>query len=62
MSERWGACPRCHGRGVIEVVKKDLILFRTETVEQECGRCEGTGHDGSAFAPDAPWLAGDDDV
>lgn len=62
MSERWGACPPCKGRGMVIVTKRDLILLRDEQVEQECGRCEGTGHDGSAFAPDAPWLAGDEDV
>jgi DnaJ-class molecular chaperone len=42
--ERYGDCPSCKGKGVI----KKLI----------CGRCEGTGCDGSADA----WLAREEQI
>lgn len=40
MSERWAECRPCAGTGRV----RDSILLTT----QDCGRCEGTGIDGSA--------------
>lgn len=42
MSERYGACPRCRGVGVI----RDSILLTIIP----CSRCDGDGFDGSADA------------
>lgn len=60
MSERWGKCRTCKGRGIVmtETGQRDAVLLRPILAEQECGTCGGTGHGGAA--EDAPWLAGDD--
>lgn len=42
MSERYGDCPACRGMGT--VIDPDSLEKR------ECGRCQGTGFDGSADA------------
>ena len=42
MTERWGVCRGCSGRGLV----KDPVLF----TEKECASCNGEGYDGSAEA------------
>lgn len=63
MTERWGKCPRCRGRGsvAVETGVVEEGSGAKEVVLEECGTCDGSGHDGSAFAPDAPWLPQDGD-
>lgn len=42
MSERYGSCPACNGYG--------SLTIRTGGDKRECGRCGGTGFDGSSEA------------
>lgn len=49
MSERYGKCKFCGGMGF--VLKKDLVLHRTE--KKDCGACDTTGFDGSIAAYNA---------
>lgn len=51
MSERYGPCPRCHGKGVVFELPHDfqgVPTWESDYEEKECGRCDGTGQDGSA--------------
>lgn len=51
MSERNGDCPRCRGQGAV-LIKTGVVDPSTkieEAVSEECGRCDGTGFDGSAY-------------
>lgn len=45
MSERYGTCRGCNGRG--EILKKDVVLLRSEKVP--CGLCNGEGFSGDAM-------------
>lgn len=44
MSERYGNCKLCRGRGEIQIY--DQILLRSKN--SECPRCDGTGCDSSS--------------
>jgi DnaJ-class molecular chaperone len=61
MSERFGPCRTCKGRGVVIAATgtRDPVLLRPEYKEQECGTCEGTGHSG--HVEDCPWLQPEDE-
>lgn len=50
MSENYGNCPRCRGRGfyLVKTGVRDPVFLREETAKESCNWCGGTGYDGSA--------------
>lgn len=47
MSERYGTCKACSGRGDIRIqTVRDGV---TTTTHEECGMCNGEGFSGDAF-------------
>jgi len=45
MSERWGNCRSCGGKGSKKVSGQDMTGERTY-YDEECGTCGGTGESG----------------
>lgn len=48
MSEKFGKCPTCEGKGVIYKNSSMPAISHFEVTVQECPACDGTGFDGSA--------------
>jgi len=50
MSERYGNCRRCKGKGEVQIlVGRDGLTNEKVYMPDECPQCEGSGHSGDAL-------------